>query len=201
MPVKNLVETVTKRTVSTAVSILRHPIGSAAHAAGLVRGTAEAASQFVRGFSRRDAAAPADEVLIPSQRGPSLDEVRHVDAGSDSVTGTAVDAGIPKPQVVPKPVLSIDELPEPIVIEADDTPGEAFHTEPKAATRASEHGASAGADEELEDTYDAEGDQVVWTSESPVPDSVDEPLLDPAEAKAVRSESDVLIKAAERRVE
>ena len=52
--------------------------------------------------------------------------------------------------MVPKPVPAIDELPEPVVIEADDAPGEAFHTEPKAASRDSEHGGLPGDREEAE---------------------------------------------------
>ncbi len=55
-----------------------------------------------------------------------------------------------EPEVVPKPVPAIDELPEPVVIEADDAPGEAFHTEPKAASRDSEHGGLPGDREEAE---------------------------------------------------
>jgi hypothetical protein len=83
---------------------------------------------------------------------------------------------VPKePEVVPKPVPEIDELPEPIVIEADDSPAEAFHTEPKAASRDSEHGGSPGDREEAEGYVEEipseisgvpTEDPVVWTSES-----------------------------------
>ena len=77
--------------------------------------------------------------------------------------------------MVPKPVPSIEDLPEPDVIWADDDLGEAVHTEPKAASRDSEHGGLAGDREEadgyaeeilLEDIgADSEVD-TVWTSES-----------------------------------
>ena len=80
-----------------------------------------------RSTSRRSGTEP-----MPSQ-----------EAAAQPAPTEAVD--VPRePEVVPKPVPEIDELPEPIVIEADDTPGEAFHTEPKAASRDSEHGGSAG---------------------------------------------------------
>ena len=77
--------------------------------------------------------------------------------------------------MVPKPVPEIDELPEPIVITAEDEPGEEFHTEPKAASRDSEHGGTPGDREEVEGYAEeaelvvdpvAEEPQTVWTSES-----------------------------------
>ena len=43
-----------------------------------------------------------------------------------------------------------DDLPEPVVIHADDGAGEAFQTEPKAASRDSDHGGGAGDREEAE---------------------------------------------------
>ena len=76
--------------------------------------------------------------------------------------------------MVPKPVPSIEDLPEPDVIWADDDLGEPVHTEPKAASRDSEHGGAAG-DREEADGYteeiplgivEPEVDTVVWTSES-----------------------------------
>jgi hypothetical protein len=89
--------------------------------------------------------------------------------------------------VVPKPVPDIDELPEPIVVEADDTPGEAFHTEPKAASRDSEHGGSPGDREEAtgyveeipsEIAGGPSEDTLVWSSESTDADSTDADLGD-----------------------
>ncbi len=62
---------------------------------------------------------------------------------------------IPGPDVVADVPPTIDELPEPVVIEADDTPGEAFHHEPKAAGRVSEHEGFPG-DREERDHYEEE---------------------------------------------
>ena len=43
-----------------------------------------------------------------------------------------------------------EDLPEPIVIEADDEPGEAFHNEPKPASREVAHGGPGTDFEEAE---------------------------------------------------
>lgn len=127
MTVKNAVGTITHGAVSTAVSVARHPINTAARAAGLVKGTAEAGIDLVRNVVRGPVAGgQAPTVGVPAQPQPQREE--------------PASSAPREPEVVPKPVLSIDELPEPIVIEADDRPGESFHTEDE--------------------------DVVVWTSES-----------------------------------
>jgi hypothetical protein len=172
MTIKNTVGTLTHGAVSTAVSVARHPINTAAMAAGLVKGTAEAGIDLVRGVVRGPVAhraAPTE----PSEKVPAQKKAAQPVREEPATTGPR------EPEVVPKPVLSIDELPEPIVIEADDQAGdqagEAFHTEPKAASRDSEHGGQAGDREEaegyVEEIPDAsnEEDQVVWTSESAGP--------------------------------
>ena len=148
--------------VRTAASAARHPISTASLAAGLAKGTAEAGVRFVRG-----ATVGASPRATVTDTGPST-------SATSPTSAATVDAP-PEPQVVPKPVPEIDELPEPVVITADDEPGEEFHTEPKAASRDSEHGGTPGDREEVEGYAEeaelvvdpvAEEPQTVWTSES-----------------------------------
>lgn len=186
----------TRSTATTAVSIVRHPIGSAAMAAGLVKGSAEAGAglvrDLVRGTPGADLPAQREETVVPP-------------AAAASTTGS----GPREPEVVPKPVLGIDELPEPIVIEADDRAqaGEAFHNEPKAASRDAEHGDGPLDREELEAELEelefvADEPTPVWTSETPADGpEVEESLLDEGTVNAIRSESEMLRKAADQRVE
>ena len=204
MTLKNTVGTLAQGAVSTAVSAVRHPISTASMAAGLVKGTAEASVDLVRGVVRGPgvAAAPVSDPVAA----PVVDQVEEqvddqladrVEEQVDVPTqrhGTTADVSAPaateaedvprEPEVVPKPVPAIDELPEPVVIEADDVPGEAFHTEPKAASRDSEHGGLPGDREEAEgyvEEIPAEiagetaDDTLVWTSEASaeVPEAAD----------------------------
>jgi hypothetical protein len=211
MTLKKTVGTLAQGAVSTAVSAVRHPIGTASMAAGLVKGTAEAGVDLVLGVVRgpglvdgpakdpaedrvqdaakdsstgsaRDSAGDrvADKVDVPSQR-------EGAGAGSAATEPAATQTvDVPRePEVVPKPVPEIDELPEPVVIEADDAPGESFHTEPKAASRDSEHGGPPGDREEAEGyveeipseiTGETAEDPIVWTSEASVqaPEAADQ---------------------------
>ena len=176
MTVKDMVGTLARTGVSTAVTVVRHPIGSASAVVGFAKGAAEAGSHLVRStISGR----------IPLQREEA--EVADLDAAGSAPAPVPTstppveepiarpDAGPKEPQVVPKPVPSIEDLPEPDVIWAEDDLGEPVHTEPKAASRDSEHGGLAGDREEadgyaeeipLEDIgADPEVD-TVWTSES-----------------------------------
>ena len=145
--------------VTTAVSAVRHPLSTASMAAGVAKGTVGASVDLVRGVVSGPGRVEdrvqdkvedhlEGKVDVPTQRDGA-------DAGQEAAAQSApsevVDAPR-EPEVVPKPVPEIDELPEPIVIEADDSPGEAFHTEPKAASRDSEHGGSPGDREEAEGT-------------------------------------------------
>ena len=192
MSLKNTVGTLAQGAVTTAVSAVRHPISTASMAAGVVKGTAgvsvDLARAVVRGPGKvEDRVQEKVEdhiegnVDVPTQRDGA-------DAGQEAATQSApsevVDA--PKePEVVPKPVPEIDELPEPVVIEADDSPGEAFHTEPKAASRDSEHGGSPGDREEAEGYVEEipsevndspTDDTLVWSSETDAPEAIAEPL-------------------------
>jgi hypothetical protein len=185
MTVKDKVGTLARTGVNTAVSVVRHPIGSASMAVGFAKGAAEVSADLVKStISGRfpagphEASAPdeagladstaTDPVQEPSAQEPTLQEPRVHEPAVQDADGPA------EPQVVPKPVPEIDELPEPEVIWANDDLGEAVHTEPKAASRDSEHGGPAG-DREEADGYveeiplDGEADDsetLVWTSES-----------------------------------
>lgn len=160
--------------VRTAASAARHPISTASLATGLVKGTAGASVRFVRGATIGESPLTTVADTVPDEDIGTASEPA-------SEPGESVDAP-PEPQVVPKPVPEIDELPEPVVITAADESGEEFHTEPKAASRDSEHGGTPGDREEVEGYAEeaepvldpaTEEPQTVWTSES-------DPESDPA---------------------
>lgn len=186
------------RAASGAVHVIRHPISSAAYAAGIARGLAGAVIHGVTVTGHDRDAGPRS---VPAQR-----------------SGT--DETFPRePQRVPKPVPEPGDLPEPIVIEGtDEEPGEAFATEPKAVTRESAHGGpSDDAEVDAWDEEAAERDEIdietpVGTTGADVghnPDTAEAdlqqpgtaPALDPSVANAIRSESEMLRKDAEREPE
>jgi hypothetical protein len=192
MRLMNTVGTLAQGAVSTTVSVVRHPLSTASMAAGIAKGTVGASVDLVRGVvggpgKVEDRVQEKVEdhlegkVDVPTQReGADTGQ----DADAQSAPAEVIDAPR-EPEIVPKPVPEIDELPEPIVIEADDSQGEAFHTEPKAASRDSEHGGSPGDREEVEGyveeipneiTGAPSEDTLVWSSETPAPESVAEPL-------------------------
>lgn len=176
-----------ERAASTAAHALRHPVSSAAYAAGLARGLAGAAlhGATVTGHDPEAGHAP-----IPTQR-----------------TGSAAEptTGPRKPERVVKPVPTPDSLPEPVVIEAvDEDPGESFATEPKAVSRESAHGQSAHGGSATDAEIDAWIDEAmarggeIDTQEADLRQPGTGPLLDPGAAKAIRSESEMMKKDAER---
>ncbi len=183
MTIRKTAGTLTHGAISTAVSVLRHPVGSAAMAAGLVKGAAEAGVDLVRRGGRT---APDRAAGETPQTGETAE--------------TAV--GAPEHAVPVADVPTAEELPEPVVIEAEPAPDETaepFHTEPKAASRASAHGGPAGDREEVEGYVeeipeaDQDEEQPVYVSQS----EPGEPVLDSAAAKSVRAEAEVLQRAAD----
>jgi hypothetical protein len=191
-----------ERATSTAFHAVRHPVSSAAYTAGLARGLVGAAIHGATGGGHEQA-APSP---VPTQR-------------AESPEPAATTAAPPEPQRVPKPVPTADDLPEPVVIEAvDEEPGEAFATEPKAVTRESAHGGATTEDAEI-DAWDDEAERVDVDVETPVGTTgadvgrkpataeadlqqpLTQPLMDPATAKAIRSETQMLQKDAQRDVE
>ncbi len=200
MSLKNTVGTLAQGAVTTAVSVVRHPISTASMAAGLVKGTAGVSVDLVRGVVSGPGRVEdrvqekvedhlEGKVDVPTQRDGS--DAGH-EAAAQSAPSEVVDAPR-EPEVVPKPVPEIDELPEPIVIEANDSPGEAFHTEPKAASRDSEHGGSPGDREEAEGyveeipsevTGAPREDTLVWSSETDASEATAEPLTPESTTRA-----------------
>ena len=132
------------------------------------------------------------------------------------MTGTPASSGPPKPQRVAKPIPGPGDLPEPIVIEATDEPGESFATEPKAVSRESAHGGGRATDAEIDawmneamarDDVDIEtpvgttGAEVGHnpdTAEADLQQPGTPPVPDPGVAKSVRSECEILRKDADR---
>lgn len=129
--------------VSTAVNVARHPIGSASLAVGFARGLAGAGVDLVRGGhtdTTTDAPAEPEQVVVPEQAAPVEEPEAPAEDPRDDLPGPDL-AHFEPPRA--------DDLPEPIVIEADDHPfsgngesGEAFHNEPKPASRDVAHGDS-----------------------------------------------------------
>ena len=134
MNVKHRVETLAKDAVVTTVSAARHPLNSAAWMTGLAKGSASAGIGLVRDVVRGPVETAETVVAAPEPSTPAAHSARSA----------------PGPDVVPKPVPTYDELPEPIVISAEDETPDPVHTEPKAASRASAHGGSVGDREEAD---------------------------------------------------
>ncbi|MEO5651552.1 MAG: hypothetical protein ABIN79_10190 [Marmoricola sp.] len=130
--------------MSTAVTLARHPLNTAANAAGLVKGTAQASLELLRGRSAEQ--PPNAETSETSETSES--EVGGDEPGSAAFEESVEQPGPREPQVVLKPVPTIDELPEPIVIEADAAATDHVEETPVAL-----------------DAVEPEA-EVVWTSES-----------------------------------
>jgi hypothetical protein len=185
-----------ERAATTAVHAVRHPISSAAYAAGIARGLAGAAVHGVRAHGAGSDSSSTRPV--PAQRPPE----------------SAAPEAPRKPQRVPKPVPSPDAFDDMIVIEAEPE-HESFATEPKAVSRESEHGGRA-TDAEIDAWIDEAVRGAEVDVETPVgttgagtannPDTgeadLQQPgtgsLLDPGVAKAIRKESEMMRKDAER---
>ena len=186
-----------ERAATTAVHTVRHPISTAAYAAGIARGLAGAAIDGVgalRGTSSSDRS-------VPEPRQP------------ETAARTTATPGPRKPERVPKPVPP-PVAPEDVTVIEPEAPHESFATEPKASSRNSAHG-GPGHDAELDDWAAEVPDEPDIGVETPVgttgaaaasnPDTAEadlqqpgtEPLLDPATAKAIRSEAAILQKAAD----
>jgi hypothetical protein len=190
-----------ERAAGTAVHAVRHPISSAAYAAGIARGLAGAAVHGVLVHGRDDGSTSGRSV--PAQTGP--EEAR------DSTTA------VPEPQRVAKPVPPPDAFDDMVVIEPQPA-AESFATEPKAVSRDSAHGGPA-TDAEIDawideamDGLDQRPDVGVQTPVGTTgagaghnPDTAEadlqqpgtEGLIDPSVTKAIKSESETMRKAAD----
>ena len=197
------------RAAGTAAHAVRHPISSAAYAAGIARGLAGAAVHgvLVRGYD--EGATPGAAVPTQTSRDSAADV-----ASSEPSSSTATT--IPTPQRVPKPVPPPDAFDDMVVIEpAAEPEHESFTPEPKAVSRESAHGGSA-TDAEIDAWLDeamarddglgvetpvgttgADAGHNPDTAEADLQQPGTEPLLDPSTAKAIRSESETLRRAAD----
>lgn len=164
-----------ERAAGGAAQAIRHPIASAAYGAGIVRGLAGAGRRALSGSGDED----GPQRVAPQRTAPKETP----------------------------PVAGRDDVPPP----TPTPPRESFATEPKATSRDSEHG-RVGSDAEI-DEWGAEADDVdietpVGTTGADVghnPDTAEadlqqpgtEPLLDPSTAKSIRSEAEMMQKAAD----
>ena len=163
-------------TVGTITKLATGVVGKAAHAVTHPRQTVTTVTGHARGLAA---------TVTGGERSQSP-----ADAPPDQATH-------PGPTIVPSPPRNVEPA-EPI---EPAEPVEPSTTEPKAASRQAAH--QGRGDEptddwhdELEDTDDEDLDPVTGQPHTP-PDAEDEPLLDPSVAKAIRSESETLSRAAE----
>jgi hypothetical protein len=215
MTVKSMVGTLARTGVSTAVSVVRHPIGSASLAAGLVKGAAEAGAHVVRSAITGQPPAPARDISDQVKHEPQPAAETPEPAPERVVTHDPRD-DIPGPDLAAFEPPAPEDLPEPVVIEAEpaDGPGESFHNEPKPASRDAAHGGPGGEREEIELSIeeltdpDVDVETPVGTTGADVghnPDTAEAdlqqpgtpPLLDPGTIHAIESESEILRKAAD----
>ena len=172
-----------ERAASTAAHTVRHPLSSAAYTVGIARGLVGAALHGATTTGHDPEAGPRP---VPAQRSTA-----------------------PTTEATPAPAEAVIEPPEPA------PPGEQFATEPKAVSRESAHGGRA-TDAEIDAWIDEAMARDDIGVETPVgttgadvghnPDTGEadlqqpgtEPLLDPGTAKAIRSESEMMRKDAER---
>lgn len=208
MPSTRLPREIAGRLATGAVHAVRHPVESAAYAAGFARGIATAALRFASGdFGKGDTSGTTDrEPVVPGT----------VDAIADTSAGPP-----PEPQRVglePGERLAAEAEEAPPVPPTPGRPGESFENEPSAASRDSQHG-GPGDDSDADDLDPDnwregvdEGPDVTTpvgttaADEGHNPDTGDTdlqqpdtpPLMDESTVKSVMSESETLRKAAER---
>lgn len=205
--------------IDTGTGVVRVGWRTASWAVGVAKGAADAGVAAAREGRQQSHARPAartgtatDEPAAEAVRPPAAQKPEKAEKPERSGQPEDPRDRIPGPDVVAPQVPRAEDLPEPVVIEADDAAGESFQTEPKAAGRDSEHGGPAGDREEAEgyaeevvDTTAPEVDTVtpVGTTGADVgtnPDTAESdlqqpgtpPLNDPAALKAVRSETETL---------
>ena len=150
MPGIKTVGVLARGAVGTAWSAARHPVSTAALTAGLVKGAAEAGVGLVRSTITGRVPQPRSEESGPAPA-VSPDTVTEEDVPEPEAVVDAHEIDLPGPDIVLAEVPDPADLPEPIVIEAEDEPHESFHHEPHATTRADTIGHEAGDVLEAED--------------------------------------------------
>ena len=201
-----------ERAASTAVHSMRHPVSSAAYAAGIARGIGGLAGAALHGALEKTGHADSSSADVPTQRTAPAEQ-------RDEAATPAAPEGPREPQVVPKPVPDPEDFDTVVIVAEDDEPGEAFATEPKAVSRESAHGGSAATDAEIDAWIDeamegldtapdvdivtpvgTTGADVGYnpdTAEADLQQPGTQPVLDPATAKAILKEAETLRKAAD----
>ncbi len=131
MALKNLVGTVARTGVSTALAAVRDPRGTASQAVGLVKLTADAGLGLVRGhLGDTSAQAPAEATPVekptvekPAAEQPPAEEPapEKVEPETESEKAETDDPRdhIPGPDLAAFAPPAPEDLPEPIVIEAE----------------------------------------------------------------------------------
>jgi hypothetical protein len=147
MPLIKTVETLARGAVGTAAHVARHPLGAAANVAGFAKGVVGSGVGLAHGDGASTSVPETSEQSAPEATSsqPSAPAVADEPAASPAPP----EKKIPGPDIVLAGVPDPGDLPEPIVIYADDEPapgtGEAFQTEPKAGSRTSRVGGSTQA--------------------------------------------------------
>ena len=93
MTLRTTVSTLARGAVRTSYSVARHPVASTRHATGVAKATVGMGVDVVRALAGNPAPPPAT---------------------------ARTRAHLPGPDTVAKPVPRIGDLPEPVVIEAED---------------------------------------------------------------------------------
>jgi hypothetical protein len=156
MPLIKTVEHLARGAMGTATHVARHPVSTAANVVGFAKGIAASGVGLVRPGDaprqRTEDSTPAapEETAEQAEQAEQAEEAEEAAAPAAAEPTPEPEIELPGPDIVLRGVPDPDDLPEPIVIEADDEPGEAFHTEPKASSRVSEHEGLPGDREEVE---------------------------------------------------
>ena len=144
----------TRGVVSTAVPAARHPVSTAAVTVGFVKGAAGTGVGLFKAGVTGHTPQPTAEDPGPLPASTPTE----TEAPEPTVVVEVPERDLPGPDIVLAAVPDPEDLPEPIVIEAIDDPDpvehEAFHTEPKATTRADSIGGEAADVLEAEDEVD-----------------------------------------------
>ena len=218
---KNPVSTLT----SAATYLVRHPARTTLRAVGVAKGVTSVGITVVEGTIRaaqgqRDRSSKAwsssvDEaatVVPPEPLSPPVPAPEPSPTPGPSPEPAPFPEPAPSPDPTPSPEPVPSPGPERVMLapgerhaaEVDDdlapvpaAPGEPFAHEPSATTRDSAHGGRA--DDAVVDDWDQdaqEAEHVAAQLDEDLVEDRNEPLLDPSLAKTVKSESDMLRKAA-----
>jgi hypothetical protein len=171
MTITKIAGTVVREGTSLALSAARHPVATTAGAIGLARGAVRGVIGVGEELLHGHRSAPTEHAPTEhasTEHAPAREE-SPTDSSADAPSEPQADvevtaepdepespleeerAQLPGPDLFEPPMTDPADLPEPIVITADDEPaGEEFHTEPKASSRVSAHEGLPGDREEAD---------------------------------------------------